>query len=365
MNKPLLPLEELFRQRAAARLTELPQMSSDYFAQYQQLLNVFRTQYYPKVDAGLAANSTEPGLYTAHDSDHFDQVVLYAGELVNAESSLKRDLTSAASASELNAYELYLLLVAIRVHDVGNMYGRDRHEKRCFQILVEIGGAAGLDNREKKAIANIAQAHGGRTSIQSKDTIGPLDLKLMANNVSYRPRLLAGIVRIADEICENNSRAAIVLLRQSNLPKHSEIYHQYAASLSGNRWSANDRALHLAFDAKLSVVEKPWGCEARMDASNSQVSETYLLDEIFARLEKMDLERRYCNMFTREIFTIDAIKVTIAVVTDDGHDPIETIKVPELSDRGYPDSRGQGLCGDMKAYCGPNFGAGLRMKQGV
>lgn len=363
MNKPLLPLENLFRARAAARPTELPQMSADYFAQYQQLLNVFRTQYYPKVDAGLAANSAEPGLFTAHDSDHFDQVVFYAGELVNAESSLMRDMTSATS--ELNAYELYILLVAIRVHDVGNIYGRGDHEKKCFQILVDIGGAAGLDNREKKAIANIAQAHGGRTSTQSKDTIGPLDLKLMANNVSYRPKLLAGIVRIADEICENKSRAANVLLLQRNLPKHSEIYHQYAASLSGNRWSANDSALHLAFYATLSDVEKPWGCEVRMDASNTQVSESYLLDEIFARLEKMDLERRYCNMFTREIFTIDAIKATIAVVTDDGHDPILTIPVPELSDRGYPEKLGDGLFSDMKAYCGPNFGASLRQKMGA
>ena len=360
MNKPLLPLEELFRKRAAARPTELPEMSADYFSQYQQLLNVFRTQYYPRVDAGLAVNSIEPGLYTAHDSEHFDEVVLHAGDLVYAESSLKGDMTSATS--ELNAYELYILLVAIRVHDVGNMYGRGGHEKKCFQILLDIGGAAGLDNREKKAIANIAQAHGGKTSMQSKDTIGQLDVKLLANNVSYRPRLLAGIVRIADEICENKRRAANVLLRQGALPNHSEIYHQYAASLSGNRWSANDRALHLSFEAKLSEIEKPWGCEERTDASMKVVSEAYLLDEIFSRLEKMDMERRYCNMFTREIFTIDAIKVTITVVSDDDHDPIETIKVPELSDRGYPERLGAGLRSDMKLFCGPNYGALLRRK---
>lgn len=360
MNKPLLPLEELFRDRAAARPTELPQMSADYFSQYQQLLNVFRTQYYPKVDAGLAANSVEPGLYTAHDSEHFDEVVLHAGDLINAKSSFKGEMS--LTASELNAYELYILLVAIRVHDVGNIYGRGDHEKKCFQILREIGGAAGLDNMEKKAIANIAQAHGGRTSMKSKDTIGQLEVQLLANNGSYRPRLLAGIVRIADEICENKRRAANVLLNQRQLPKHSEIYHQYAASLGGNRWIASDRALHLAFEARLSEVEKPWGCEDRLDSCKNVVSEVYLLDEIFSRLEKMDLERRYCNMFTREVFTIDAIKATITIVTDDDHDPIATIKVPELSDRGYPESRGEGLCGEMKQYCGQGYGATLRQK---
>jgi hypothetical protein len=361
MKKQLLPLEELFRARASKRPTELPQMNADYFSQYKQLLNVFRTTYYPKVDAGLAANSGAPGLYTAHDSEHFDEVVHHAGELINAESSLKGEMTSAAS--ELNAYELYILLVAIRVHDVGNLYGREDHEKRCFQILREIGGAAGLDDREKKAIANIAQAHGGRTSAQSKDTIGQLEVRLLANSVSYRPRLLAGIVRIADEICENKRRAATVLMQSGKLPKHNEIYHQYAGSLTGNRWIVNDRALHLTFEPRLSEVEKPWGCEERTDANKTLVSEAYLLDEIFARLEKMDLERRYCNMFTREIFTIDAIKVTITVVTDDHHDPIQIITVPELSDRGYPEKLGQGLRSDMKEFCGPNFGASLRLKQ--
>lgn len=360
MNKPLLPLESLFRARATARPTELPDMSVDLFAQYQQLLNVFRTEYYPKVDAGLAANSSELGLYTAHDGEHFDEVVLHAGNLVGAESALAREMTT--TASELNAYELYVLLVAIRVHDVGNMYGRGGHERRCFQILRDVGGAAGLDDREKKAIANIAQAHGGRTATQSKDTIGQLDVKVLANNGSFRPRLIAGIVRIADEICENRRRAANVLARQGHLPKHSEIYHQYAASLTGNRWSPNDRTLHLAFEARLCEVERAWGCEQRMDASQNAVTETFLLDEIFSRLEKMDLERRYCNVFTREIFTIDEIKASITI-TDDVHEPIDTIKIPELSDRGYPETRGEGLRGEMKAYCGPDYGAKLRERQ--
>lgn len=358
MNKPLLPLECLFRERAAARPTELPQMSADYFSQYQQLLNVFRTDYYPKIDAGLAANSSEPGLYTAHDSEHFDEVVLHAGNLIGAEASAARELTAVASV--LNAYELYILLVAIRVHDVGNIYGRGGHEKKCFQILRDIGGAAGLDDREKKSIANIAQAHGGKTLSQSKDTIGELEVKVLANNVSFRPRLIAGIVRISDEICENRRRAANVLVRTGCLPRHSEIYHQYAASLTGNRWSPNDRALHLTFQAQLREVERAWGCEERTDANQNVVSETYLLDEIFARLEKMDLERRYCNMFTRDIFTIDEIKASIAVVTDEDYEPIDTIKIPVLSDRGYPDNMGKGLRGEMESYCGPEYGAKLR-----
>lgn len=363
-HQKLLPLEELFRKRVIARPVELPNLSNDYFAQYQQMINVLRTDYYPNIGTGLAANSSEPGFYTAHDGQHFDEVVLHAGILVKAEVLLHGDPTS-LNPSELNAYELYLLLAAIRIHDVGNMYGRNGHEKKCFQILQQLGAAAGLDTAEKKIIARIAQAHGGKTSNGSKDTIGQLDISTRSGNVVYRPRLLSGIVRIADEICENRRRAANVLLQERKLPHHSEIYHLYAASIVGNSWSSSDRALHLKFEAKLCDIEKPWGCEERRIDKDTVVREVYLMDEIFLRLEKMDRERRYCNMYTREMFTIDAIKVTMDIVSDEDHDCIEAIKIPELSDRGYPEDQESGLRKQLQEYCGASYGAALRLRVGV
>lgn len=360
-HQQLLPLEELFRKRAIGRPTELANLSNDYFAQYQQMVNVLRTDYYPNIGTGLAANSSEPGFYTAHDGQHFDEVVLHAGILVKAEVLLSAELTN-PGPTELNAYELYLLLAAIRIHDVGNMYGRDGHEKKCFQILQQLGAAAGLETTEKKIIARIAQAHGGKTSSGSKDTIGQLDISTRSGNVVYRPRLLAGIVRIADEICENRRRAANVLLQERRLPRHSEIYHQYAASIVGNSWSVSDRALHLKFEAKLCDIERPWGCEERRIDETTLVNEVYLMDEIFSRLEKMDRERRYCNMYTREMFTIDAIKVTMDIVSDADHDCIESVKIPELSDRGYPEEQGTWLRTQLQNYCGAAYGAALRQR---
>lgn len=360
-QQQLLPLEELFRKRAIGRPTELANLSNDYFTQYQQMVNVLRTDYYPNIGTGLAAISTDPGFYTAHDGQHFDEVVLHAGILVKAETLLAAEITN-PGPTELNAYELYLLLAAIRIHDVGNMYGRDGHEKKCFQILQQLGAAAGLETTEKKIIARIAQAHGGRTSSGSKDTIGQLDISTRSGTVVYRPRLLAGIVRIADEICENRRRAANVLLRERRLPRHSEIYHQYAASIVGNSWSGSDRALYLKFEAKLCDIEKPWGCEERRINTNTVITEIYLMDEILSRLEKMDRERRYCNMYTREMFTIDAIKITMDIVSDEDHDRIESVKIPELSDRGYPEDQGAGLREQLPHYCGAAYGAALRQR---
>jgi hypothetical protein len=184
----LLPLEKLFQKRSTECPTELPQLGSKYFEQYCGLVNVLRTEYYTKIDAGLAALTLVPGqasgIYTAHDSDHFDEVIVQAGELLGAQELIDGSEVS-RSRSVLNAYELYILLVAIRVHDVGNIFGRERHEKKCFEILNAVGSTAGTHSPEKKIIAKIAEAHGGLTSSGSKDTIGALDIVSAGANVTY------------------------------------------------------------------------------------------------------------------------------------------------------------------------------------
>ena len=75
----------------------------------------------------------------------------------------------------------------------------------------------------------------------------------------------------------------------------------------------------------------------------------------------MDRERRYCNVFTRVMFTIEKIKTKISVVSDEDHDELDSIKVPELSDRGYPDI-GEDYFKELVNYCGSSYGTQLRKK---
>lgn len=330
---PLLPLEEFFRNKCEATPTELPHHSRNYFAQYLQILNALQCDYYPVVDAGLATNSTPPGLYTAHDCVHFDEVVIQAGSLIGIEANNCCD--SITTLPRLSAYELYVLLVAIRIHDVGNMYGRGEHEKRCFYILRNLGDAAGSHDPEKKMIANIAEAHGGKTGDGSKDTIALLNSVDDFGQSTVRSRLLAGIVRIADEICENKRRAASKLLASNAVPKHNEIYHKYAESITSNKWEPTARTLRLKFNPRIEDLSRMWGCEERLTKTNT-VSEVHLFDEIVSRLAKMDQERRYCNRFTRDLFTIDCIRAAIEVVDKD-QSVVQVVPI-ELQDIGYPDS---------------------------
>lgn len=346
----LLPLEKVL-ERLATNKSSFPNNTIDYCLLYKALVQHLKSNIYKDVDAGLAANTPEHGLYTAHNSEHFDEVVLYAGELLGVKDG-SEDI-------RLEPYELYVLLVAIRVHDAGNIHGRQEHEKKCFSVLRNCGAVAGDDDAEKKIIGSIAQAHGGKTANGDKDTIGELQQALGISRHKIRPRLIASIVRFADEICESRRRAATYLLQHGTLPKHSELFHRYAASITENLVSLSERKISLRFTVKLSDAIQAWGC-----ATSGSKTESFLIDEILERLEKMDRERRYCNRFSRELYTIDTIRATIDVVDDD-HNTLHVISVPELVDFGYPDSNGDYLKTELAKYCGPDFWESLVDSGGV
>jgi hypothetical protein len=335
------PLEKVFERVASNNMSSFPNTTVNYFLLYCALVQHLRSSIYRDIDAGLSASTPDHGLYTAHNAEHFDEVVLYAGELLGVRDGSEN--------VKLTPYELYVLLVAIRVHDAGNIHGRQDHEKKCFAVLRNCGAIAGEDDAEKKIIGSIAQAHGGKTPAGDKDTIGALEPRYGISRIPIRPRLIAAIVRFADEICESRKRASNYLLQYGNMPKHSELFHRYAASITESSISIGERKLSLRYTVKLSDAIRAWGC-----ATSGPKTESFLIDEILERLEKMDRERRYCNRFSKELYTIDEIRASIEVV-DEYYDTVHQFSVPDLFDFGYPDGPEEHLKTKLAKYCGPDF----------
>lgn len=312
---PLLPLEKYLKNKSSDK-SSFPNLAYDYFEFYQSLVSNLRSNVYKDIGVGLAANSALTGFYTSHDSDHFDQVVNYAGFLLGINNE-----NYSTSALTISPYEVYILLVAIRIHDAGNIFGREKHEKKCYQILKDFL-PKGADLAEAKVIANIAQAHGGKVN-GNKDTIGLLPKQNSLASATLRDQLLAAVLRFADEICENRGRSANYALECESLPEHSIVYHKYASVIVSNR--IQDHLLYIDYHIHSDDVIKTW-------LHNNE--QEYLIDIIYNRLEKMNLERIYCNRFTRCLYTIDGIRAEITII-DRNRDPIHTITA-ELSDEGYP-----------------------------
>jgi hypothetical protein len=320
----ILPLERVFRRKAQEK-SELPYPNEDYFDRYSGIVNYLRDSIYPFIDAGLAALSEDDGIYTLHGPDHFDEVVRYAGHLLGCESGSE-------SMNQLTAYELYVLLVAIRLHDAGNMFGREGHEKRAFQLLLQMGPLSGPDEFEKKFIAGIAEAHGGKTPTGDKDTISQLTESKTWGCIEIKPRVLAAIVRFADEICESRPRAAKVLLVNNALPRKNEIFHKYAECIKSVKVRTIEKAVEIQFAFMVGDALRKWGKGVAIHS----IIDVFLIDEILDRLDKMFRERRYCARYMRGVCNVERIKASVEIFDSE----YQTIKELEIlsDEEGYPES---------------------------
>ena len=114
-----------------------------------------------------------------HDVTHTNKVQEKAKEILKCFNNL-----------DLTYYELYFLLCAAVVHDIGNIFGRKGHERNIKAILDHECTDILPDSIERRVIARIARAHGGSISGNS-DTISNLRESDTINNKNVRERLLA------------------------------------------------------------------------------------------------------------------------------------------------------------------------------
>lgn len=308
-------LEKWFLQNAK-NFDKFPDPTANYVNRYLALKDWLVINCYPFI--GSATSAEDGGFYTSHGPEHFNQVIIYAGELLN--------LKKTTDELELNCYEVYLLLTGILLHDAGNIFGRTLHEKKAFTILREAGPAVTTCDIERKNIANIAEVHGGKSKSGGKDTINNKFSSTSSNylNATYRPKLVSALVRFADEICENKTRAARLSIQKGTLPKSSEVFHYYANAISASTVDCEGREVRIQFDIDHHLTQRKFG---KLD------KEVYLIDEIFERIEKMNCERIYCSRFFQGKVHVDSIRVTINIV-DEEYEVYDTLFIDTRD--GYP-----------------------------
>jgi len=208
----------------------------------------------------------------------------------------------------LSGYEIYLLLLAIHFHDVGNIYGREQHETRILEVMEELGQSLDLDTPAKKTVARIAMTHGGKIN-GSRDTISHLPATEYLQAMEIRPTLIASILRFADEIADDHSRAARFLLDADLLPKENEAFHHYSKCLQPV--AVEGTTLIWKFD-----LPKEWATRTffkENDNCASGLSRVYLYDELLRRVRKCLCELEYCSRFASPFIYLNSIRAIIQV----------------------------------------------------
>lgn len=229
----------------------------------------------------------------------------------------------------LSAYEVFILLCAIQIHDVGNVFGRKDHEKNLQKISQEKCSPYIIDTAERKLIEKIAATHGGNYK-GNKDTISCLPKETIMKEKKVRCRLLASLLRFADEIADDSTRADINGIKNKTVPKESELYHYYSMALHTVKVEKDNTTseiyLQLVYEFDSDIALKLF------DKFGDKV---YLLDEIYERVRKMETERRYCMRFLKPNHSIEKIKIEINISDSNDIFKFEQVKY-ELEEKGYP-----------------------------
>lgn len=253
----------------------------------------------------------------------------------------EKDLLTTTESIELDAYELFLLLCATELHDVGNVYGREGHEKGIMPIIKKLETEL-PDSIERTTILTIAMTHGGKIG-DSKDTICKLLKERMILGHKVRVQILAAILRFADELADDNSRASKEELDLGIIPKESELFHRYSEALHTVLVERDDKEyfVKLFFEFTSDVAIKTFDFMGR---------QKYLLDEIYDRTLKMERERRYCMRFMRPYISVEGIRVEIMI--QDVENPFVAKPITyTLNECGYPD---EPMNGSISRYIGDN-----------
>ena len=214
---------------------------------------------------------SEPSL-TDHGPKHIRHV------LENVFKLLDGDL------KHFSAIEHYILGLSVLFHDVGNLHGRKNHNKLIARFYDHVREAPKFD-QEKSLIVQIAQAHTGEALNGSRNTLADVPKTSQLNGEPIRAREIAAIVRFADELAEGRQRTSEYMRRHGLYAAESVPYHDYSAAADITIDRLNHR---VAITYQLNIRMQD-GLEEEL----CRVKD--FLKSAYARLAKMDMERRYAR----------------------------------------------------------------------
>lgn len=307
----------------------------DYVGDYKTIIGKLQT-IHSQVNAG--ADFTDHTTLTRHDKSHIYKVIQQISKLLSYQKA------------SITAYEAFHLLIAVQIHDIKNIEGREQHENNAIEIFNDLKISGIIDYRLLKNIGYIASCHAGsfiRDGKKEKDRIGfQLSTFMYNDDFQIRPQFLAALLRLADEFADDNARSMPYLLKIKKVAQSSIIHQKHAESLRNVSIKPDTGIVNFDYYMKVedALVKFP-----KYLKNLDSWEEKYLLDEIFERTVKSHYETIYCMRFLRPYISVNKIQVTLEI------EKLETAIKPlilhyEMIEKGYPND---GF--DIIELCGENL----------
>lgn len=166
-----------------------------------------------------------------HGPEHIARVLEYLDKLLGPNA-----------ARALNVYELFLAMMAILYHDVGVLRQRDKHADISKWFLEQEEKSYIFGEHDRGIIAAAVVSHSSSKNIE-EELSGFLETEPIGGH-TVRPRVIAALVRFADELDEDHRRANSTAAEFLPLPERSKRYWDFCRRVIGIDLKQSDRQIH-------------------------------------------------------------------------------------------------------------------------
>jgi hypothetical protein len=226
-----------------------------------------------------------------HGQGHIERVLEKLDQLIRGNT---------ARRAPLQPYELFLAMLSILYHDIGMLRGRAGHADTSGLLIGDERNDYLIDVRDRDVISAAVVSHSSSKDIAA-ETAGFADEELIGGQ-SVRPRVIAALVRLADELDEDYRRADPDLQRRLNVPKESRFFWEFCQRINGIK---PDLASHnINIDVKFT----------NDDVGRNVVVNGQVMPFIVAfgdKLAKINRERKTVNSFLPEALRYRYLKLSV------------------------------------------------------
>lgn len=282
---------------------------------------ILQKNYYPFI------KDVNP-FYTDHGINHINRILhklfrLLKPHLVLDEGTTpytRKHINEDKTSKKLNAYELYLLMCSVLWHDVGNLYGRIKHENNIHHFFDKAKNFL-HDKNSSEWIEKICEAHSGSNAIISKIDRESKNEK----EFTFYPRFLAALLRFSDELDEDKQRIGERVI--DLLPEGKQAFWFFCKCNDSIDVEDDD------FQNRKIIIEcKINRCELfqklkKENTDGTGIEEVIGIKEYSKRINKINEERKYCTLYFKPHYfkTPDKIELRLSIYDVDNKTCLDKI----------------------------------------